>query len=81
MNRWFSIAHQESASHTTAASARTVLPATSPSRATASPSSVTSRKTLESGPACGTIAACSISAPAGDARHWKNSTLSEPRAR
>lgn len=65
----------------TAASATTLEPASSASRATASPVSQTSRKIRESAPACGTIAECQISAPERDWRHWKNSAPSAPWAR
>lgn len=69
-----------SGSSSTATCAVTVDPANSPSRATASPVRVTSRKIRLSGPACGSIAACQVSAPARDCRHWKNGAPSEPRA-
>ncbi|OLE24079.1 MAG: hypothetical protein AUG44_20410 [Actinobacteria bacterium 13_1_20CM_3_71_11] len=54
--------------------------ATGPRFASAEPSSMTSRQIRESVPACGSIAECHFSAPAREARHWKNMAPSLPRA-
>ena len=64
-------AQRESQSTTTATSARTVEPATSPIASQVAPSSTTSRQTRLSVPACGSSAEWNFSAPARDARHWK----------
>ncbi|GAA1112054.1 hypothetical protein GCM10009642_58130 [Nocardiopsis metallicus] len=63
-----------------AASARTGASATPRIRGSAAPSSHTSRKTRESGPACGTIPEYHCSDPPREARHWKNMAPREPRA-
>ena len=54
--------------------------ATGASRFSVAPSSTTSRQTRLSVRACGSIAECHFSAPERDARHWKNSAPSLPRA-
>ena len=56
------------------------MPAISAAPASSRPSSRTSANVRDRGPACGSIAEWNFSAPPREARHWKNSTESAPRA-
>ena len=75
-----SSAHQFGQENTIAQSAATVAPPSSARRWSSPPSSTTSRQAGDAVPAWPSIALWNFSAPAADARHWKNSSPAAPRA-